>query len=228
VNQRDARHVQRRCNARHRRSRTSCLCGHLLAIDRIPADRQIDTPTGLYDSPYQRHVFFFDFAIVELTRKLEVRAIVLGDDHQPRRSAIETMDDAGAQLAANAAEIVYLVEQRIDQRALRVAGGRMDDHACGLVDDDDVLVLIHNVEIVIFWLRRGADGVWDVDGNRISGAHDAIRRYGLAIDRDLAVFNQALNLRSRLSAEYARQIAIDADARIVGQDAQFVAIHVSH
>ena len=46
-----------------------------------------------------------------------------------------------------------LVEQRVDERALRVTGGGMDDHAGRLVDDDEVRILIDDVEVVVFGLR---------------------------------------------------------------------------
>ena len=51
------------------------------------------------------------------------------------------MDDTGPKLAADAAEIGNVVEQRIDQRAAGVPGGGMNHHPGGFVEDDDVLVL---------------------------------------------------------------------------------------
>ena len=83
-------------------------------------------------------VFLLDFPVVELARQLLVRRVVLGDDHQPRRAAVEPVHDAGPLLAADAAQIVDVVEQRVDQRSARVAGRRMHDHAGRLVDDDEV------------------------------------------------------------------------------------------
>ena len=65
------------------------------------------------------------------------------------------MDDAGAQLAADAAQVVDVVEQGVDQRAVGVARGRVDDHARRLVDDDDVGVLVDDVERQGLRLRRG-------------------------------------------------------------------------
>ena len=108
---------------------------------------------GLHDAPHERDVLLFDLAIVELPGELGVRAVVLRHHHQARCAAIEAMHDARPQLAADAAQIVDLVEQRVDQRALRVAGGGMHHHAGGLVDDDEVRVLIDDVEVEIFGLR---------------------------------------------------------------------------
>ena len=92
----------------------------------------------------------------------------------------------------------------------------MHDHACGLVDDDEIGVLIDDVEVVVFGLRARADGRGNLDGDRFAGADDPVGRHRLAGDRDLAVLDQPLNLRSRLAAQHARQIPIDADARLVG------------
>lgn len=38
------------------------------------------------------------------------------------------------------------MEQRIDQRASRMTGGRVNDHERGLIDDDDVLVFVDHVD----------------------------------------------------------------------------------
>ena len=47
-------------------------------------------------------------------------------------------------------------DQRVDQRAGLVAGGRMHDQPLRLVDDDDVVVLVDDIErdILAFGLRR--------------------------------------------------------------------------
>ena len=118
-----------------------------------PIGRSMRLP-GLDDAPHERDVFLFDLAVVELPRELGVRAVVLGDHHQARRAAIEAMHDARPQLAADAAEVVHLVQQRVDERALRVARGGMDDHAGRFVDDDQIRILIDDVEVEVFGLRR--------------------------------------------------------------------------
>ena len=56
------------------------------------------------------------------------------------------MDDAGAQFAADAAQVVKVVQERVDERAVLIAGGRVNDHAAGLQDDGEVVILIENRE----------------------------------------------------------------------------------
>ncbi len=52
------------------------------------------------------------------------------------------MNDAWPLLPADAAQIVDVMEQGVDQRAARMAGRRMHDHARRLVDHDHVAVLV--------------------------------------------------------------------------------------
>ena len=93
-------------------------CGrHLLAVVGIAADWRVDAAAGHHLAPHQRQVLLFDFALVELARQFFVRRVVLGDHHQPRRAAVEPVHDAGTLFAADAAEIVDVVEQRVHQRA---------------------------------------------------------------------------------------------------------------
>jgi hypothetical protein len=70
-----------------------------------------------------------------------VGEVVLRDDHDARRAAVEAVDDPRAQLAPDAGEVAAAVEQRVHERAARVARRRVDDEARGLVDDDHVRVL---------------------------------------------------------------------------------------
>ena len=90
----------------------------------------------------------------------------------------------------------------------------MHDHACRLVDDNHVGVLIDDVQVERFGLRRGADRLGYVDVNHVAAMHEPVGSDGLPSDLHLALFDEPLDLRSRLPGQHAGQIAIDADARI--------------
>ena len=75
-----------------------------------------------------------------------VRAVVLRDDQHARGVLVEPVHDAGPQLAADAGEIPAVVKQRVHERSTRVAGRRMHDQTRGLVDDDQVRVLVQDDE----------------------------------------------------------------------------------
>ncbi|MNU02799.1 hypothetical protein D3C72_2466160 [compost metagenome] len=51
-------------------------------------------------------------------------------------------------------------QQRIDQRAIRRAGSGVDHHTDGLVDDNELVVLIEDVERDIFGMGFGILGGW--------------------------------------------------------------------
>ena len=107
-------------------------------------------------------------------------SIVLGHDHQPGRAAVEPMHDAGPQLAADAAEILDVMEQRVDQRAAAMAGRRMDDHSGRLVEHDEVAVLEDDQERQRLGLRHGRGRRGNVDRVDLAGAH---RRCSAGADR---------------------------------------------
>ena len=69
----------------------------------------------------------------------------------------------GPLLAADAAQVVDVVEQRVDQRAAGVAGGRMHHHAGRLVDDDQVVVLVEDRQRQRLGRGAGIDRLRDVD-----------------------------------------------------------------
>src|SRR5258708_7475482 len=104
------------------------------------------------------------------------------------------MDDARPKLAADAAEIVYVVQQRIHERAAAVAGGRVYDHPSRLVDHDDVRVLVKDREWKVFGRRGGGSGIRQVDLKRLSGLD---RRAGAQASRgarDVAFLDESLEV----------------------------------
>ena len=175
---------------------------HLLPIRRVAADRRVDPPPGVDLAPHERDVLLLDLAFAKLSRELFVRGVVLGHHHQAGRAAVEPMDDARPLLAADAAEIVDVVEQRIDERAARVAGGGMDDHARRLVDDDEIVVLIQDGQRQRFGLRLGFDRLGDRHGHVLAGSHRLVRLDGASLEQDVALLDQPLNLRARLLGQH--------------------------
>ena len=75
-----------------------------------PIGRSMRRPP-LHEAPDEGGVLLVHLPVGELSSELGVRAIVLGHDHQPRRPAVETVHDARPQLAADAAQILYVVQE---------------------------------------------------------------------------------------------------------------------
>src|SRR6266568_3996029 len=109
-----------------------------------------------------------------------------------------------------------MVEQGIDERPARMAGRRVDDHICRLVDDDDVRILIPDRQGQRFGLRRRIDRFRDVDGDGMACFYRLIRLRCAACDVDLAVLDQPLDPRSRLIAQHRREEAIETNTIAAG------------
>ena len=133
------------------------------------------------------------------------------------------MHDARPQLAADAAQVVDVVEQRVHQRAVGVAGGRVHDHAGGLVDDHDVGVLVDDVQGKRLRLRGGGRRRGDVDDHLLLrlDRQACLDLLGLdAADLDLAVLDQALDLRARLLRQQRGEGGVEAGAGVLRGDGE--------
>ena len=100
-------------------------------------------PSAAFGTPLDdRQIAAVDAVRGELLRQAFVGDVGLGDHQQPRRVLVDAVDDAGPRDAADARQAAgAMVEQRVDQRPVAIAGGGMDDQAGGLVDDQQMLVL---------------------------------------------------------------------------------------
>src|SRR3546814_8652072 len=91
-----------------------------------------------------------------------------------------------------------MVEQRVDERAVEIARGGVDDHAGGLVDDDQMLILPGDDEIEVLRgvMRRGGDGKAQAQrcGRRSFGG--GVPEHGAAVVGDAAALDQRLHPRS--------------------------------
>ena len=169
--------------------------GHLLPIRRVAADRRVDASSRLYLAPHQREIFFFDLPVVKLARQLFVRLVVLGHHHQAGCTAVEAVHDPRSPFSPDAAQIIDVMKERVDQRSARVSGRGMDHHPGRFVDDDDVFVLVEDGQRQCFRLRHRIDRLGDVDADSLSSLHRLIRLRLAAGDLNQAFLDQALNLR---------------------------------
>ena len=106
------------------------------------------------------------------------------------------MDDAGAQLAADATQVRHVMQQGVDQRSRRVPGARVHHHPARLVDDDEIGVLVENRERDILRFGRCRGGRGNDDGNAIAGLHRQIGTRLAALDAHVALLDQPLYRRS--------------------------------
>src|SRR5262245_7950114 len=104
------------------------------------------------------------------------------------------MHDAGSQFATDSAEIRDVVEERIDERSRRMARAWMDDHSRGLVDDDDVRVLMEYFQRRRFGLDGRRHRLWQIDDDPIAGMHGKIGANFARTHTHSSVSNKFLDL----------------------------------
>ena len=177
--------------------------------------------------PHYRQIDAFEAPVAavsgELLGETLMRCIGLRHHQEPRRILVEAMHDARAPDTADAGEaLTAMGDERIDEGARLVAGGRMDDKSGRLVDDDQGVVLIYYVKIDEFGQRLGRD-------RRRQAHQDMLARLHLAagfgdrrpLDSDTPIGNKGLKSRPAHFRELARQEAVEPIARSIGRDGRF-------
>ena len=129
----------------------ACADRALVARLRMAVERGVDGALRpARRAPNQSEIAAFEraFGLVgELGGERAVGGVGLGHHHQAAGVLVEPVHDARPLDAADAGEAVAAMgDQRVDQRAGGVAGGRMHHQPGWLVDDDEVVVLVDDVE----------------------------------------------------------------------------------
>ena len=144
--------------------------GHALAVGGMAADGRVHEALALAEiADDDGHVCPVHRVGLDLLGQAHVRPVVLGHQQQARRVLVDAVDDARADLAADAREVVQPRQQRVDQRARLVARRGMDDHARGLEHHRHVVVLIEDVQRDVLGLRRGGRGFGDAQRHAHAG-----------------------------------------------------------
>ena len=113
------------------------------AIVRIASDRPLDRAARvLRNAVHEPEIFAFDAPRLHRDAQRRQRFGRLGYDQQSRGIAVEPMHESGAQRIAGQRADVR--EQRVDQRAARRTVRRMRHHPGGLIDHQEIVVLIHD------------------------------------------------------------------------------------
>ena len=123
--------------------------GHPRAVLRVAPDRCLDaSDRRRHRALHQRLVRLADAAGLELRHERGLRAVLPGHHQQPARVAVKAMDDPGPLDAGDPAVLGATgpPEQGVDHRPRCVARRRMHDEAGGLVDDQQVVILVHHVQ----------------------------------------------------------------------------------
>ena len=146
-----------------------------------------------------------------LLGKADVGGVVLCHHQQAAGVLINAVDDARADLAANAGKAALAMPQQgVDQRAVRVAGCGVHHHALGLVDHQQVGILVDDVQRDI--LRHGLDGlcVRDLQQHGVSCLEFQTFGHSLAVALHMTLGHQRLQRRAGQAGVLAAEKAVDA------------------
>ena len=144
----------------HRPAAPPVRDGHLLPVCVVAADGCVHSPPVLPEVPHQHGLIGPGQGVVlELGGEGLMGGVVLGRDDEAAGVPVNPVDDPRPQLPSNAAEAAAaVVEQGVNQGAVRVARGRVDHQPSRLVHHNYVLVLIHHIQGDVLgqglgWLR---------------------------------------------------------------------------
>ncbi len=149
--------------------------GHLLAVGSGSANRRFDpypsrleTGAGqarkpriavLWFAPNERIIEPVDGMGRELLRQAMMCRVGFCDHQQAGCILVDPMYDARPLFSSDTGQTIpAMVQQGIDQRTRPLAGGRMNDHPGGLVDHDQMSILVHDRQGNCLWLWNRVDG----------------------------------------------------------------------
>ena len=114
------------------------------------------------------------------------------------------------------------MQQCVDQRAVGIAGCRMNHHTGRLVDDDEVIVLVQDVERNLLGLRGCRFGRGNENRIGFAGGDLLLAgRRGLVPEADLPVADQACDAVSRYMRRHpASQPGVEALALLAFGDGE--------
>ena len=191
-------------------------------VVRVAPDRRIDGSAVLGDvAPDQCPVTTLDGVVEELAGQVDLGGVGLGHDQQAGSVLVDAVDQQAHPFVVvfRIGRAAQVPGQRVDQRAAVVAVAGMDHQAGGLVDHQEVVVLIDNVE-------RNRLGL-DLDAAPLVGHHegDHVERLDLVVGLDhLVVHADVTGLDGQLHAvargvlHMVRKVFVDAQQRLPAVD----------
>ena len=140
------------------------------------------------------------------------------------------MDDSRPRDAADARQLpCAMMKQRIDQRPVEIACGRVHHEACGLVDDQQMLVFEHDRQRDVLRLVVRRRGFRNRKAQCLLAAHLRCRVADrLAFGFDGAAADQALQPLARQGRDGGGERTVEAPARMSGLQAHIDRLNSPH
>jgi len=196
--------------------------GHASAATKVAGHGKFDASSvAFYISVKKRDVGLLDFAFGKLLDELQVSLIGERHDQRAGGAFVEAVDDAGAQRAADVRKLSQapeFIEERGGEGASGLTGAGVHDHAGGLIDYDDLIVLIEDGEREVFGLKDGFECFRDVDGDGFA-RHYAVGGFSWsAFHQDTAFVHQLLDANSAELRELVGQVTVQTRSFLIVGD----------
>ena len=189
--------------------------GHPQPVAGIASDRGLDHARRVRQpAVHQREIAPLDGPGLELAGQRRVRAVVLGDDEEAGRAAIQPVDDARPPRAADPGKVRAAVrEQGMHQGPRPMPRTRVHDEPHGLVHHQEVRVLVDDGERNRLGHEREGLGRRHLDDDLRARPQTVARFRVAAGHRDVPGRDQRLEPRAREIGSMCLQEAIEAGPR---------------
>jgi hypothetical protein len=165
-----------------------------------------------------------DLAIAKLIGESAMNFVISRYQERAGRFAVEAMHNSRAQFPSDGGQFATraeFVQQGVDHGAGFHARARVNDHARGLVDYEEIFVRVEDFERDGFGLR--VHGSWrrDFDCNCITGLYAMRALSRRAIHASVTVVEQRLDARAAEIRKMRGQEAVEALAGVFGGNDEF-------
>ncbi len=195
----------------HRIPRGVVSDSHPLPVDRMPADGRLNRSLFLlYDSLHDGLVDPANLPPGKLAAEIPVGLVVLSDNQQPGGVPVESVDDPWFEWTRHRGETRSVGQEGIDQRAGRMARGRVDDQPGRFVDHEEPIVLVKNMKRDRLRLEvQRRSRWWNLEKDLLPRRNPMRGLRRPSINLDAPLLEQALNLRPRSFRNEASEIPVD-------------------
>lgn len=211
------------------RAATATQNRHARPIRRVTRKRLIDAARIRRDSSMdQRDIRLEHRTRAKLIRKILERGIRLRNDQQPRRIAIESMNNPGPHVAC-VRQLLEMICECIGERAGVDSRRRMHDKTGGFVYDEERLIFVDDVDRYRFRSETRHRRRDELDFDVVMFAKLVRRLAEFAVDENVFALDEALQARAAPAFDSRREKGVEPYANIIRSDREREVIgSVSH
>ena len=159
-----------------------------------------------------------DGAVLELDGQACLGRVVLGYDDQPRRILVQAVHQTRPDLASDALEVGAMGQHGVGEGVVRVARRGVGHEARGLVDHEQVRVLVHDVQVHGLGDKGGGHRRGNDEAHGLALSQPGGRFRGSAVYGDAALGGEGLNAGARQVGTALGQEGVEPLTRLVNPE----------